>query len=620
MKLLFIVLTTGIISCSGTSEKPSSNSSPGTDPKNTETINTEDPITGANSVPGTLQIFPADSKVAGSDLPTVAYDVANEITSFAQDQANYTGSLAILPPSLRLGLASDADILLGSSNGGKVAVFEEISSLAQSKGYFSSNDLVLRPGYPKIESSKIGYDLATTATTVKGSIEADRIVFNGVSLGLKSEYDLYLQNGMWRGKMKSKFQKDNIFEEFTYDYDTPILTSLEVYPIDAQGNRLTGDIVNGGVARLVLKANSNAPLNWFNYTWDGPASNLLGGGNGSSYFLKDHCPNLNAPSGFCELSRGYWVFIQDYTINAFQPSGKYTWTISVRNAAELVSRHLDTSLNVTNTGSTSVKPVLLDLAITPDANLTLGAGGQVKVEILAQSETPVNWLNRSLNGPNSNAYGGGSGMTFDECSIANPKPSLCGSNGAGYYYATFIDTFDNWRENGSYSYQDFSVQNASNLTSLPFMQARAFSISGNTVATNPVITSAHVYLVSSYGDDPLATGSLITGTCLVNSVQGSTLTAALVLNINSSNAPINWLNTSFYGPTSNLEGGGSGITATDLGGGNFRVIKYNQVSAPSFAPEGSYYFAGMSVKNAGNKTSNVVGGTSLGFNLKSTCP
>lgn len=242
------------------------------------------------------------------------------------------------------------------------------------------------------------------------------------------------------------------------------------------------------------------------------------------------------------------------------------------------------------------------------------------MEILAQSEIPVNWLTRILNSPTSDVFGGGSGQTFISCETASPKPALCASNTAGYYYFSFSDTFTAWSENGTYTYSGFSVQNASNMSSDDFPQARTFVIAGNPIATAPNISSGQIYKVANYGDDPLTTGSLITGTCLVNISQGSSLTVALVLAVDSSNAPVDWLTRSFTGPSSNFEGDGSETNSFDLGSGNFRVVHYNTIASPNFAPQGSYYYDQLSVKNAGNKTSNVFGGVGLNFVMKATCP
>ncbi|RYF66817.1 MAG: hypothetical protein EOO39_22355 [Cytophagaceae bacterium] len=379
-------------------------------------------------------------------------------------------------------------------------------------------------------------------------------------------------------------------------------------------------MTNGGKVRMVLKANSNAPVNWLNTTRNSPNSNILGGGSGMQSFSEGSCPNSVPAWGFCEVSRGYWAYVQDYEISPYQPSGTYTWKMGVKNAAELTSKEVETSIKVNNSNFSASKPVITELNITPDAGLGSGAGGSVLVEILAQSEIPVNWLTRTLNSPTSNVFGGGSGQTFISCQTASPKPALCGSNAAGYYYFSFSDKFTAWSENGTYTYSGFSVQNASNISSDDFPQARTFVIAGNPVATTPNISSGQIYKVANYGDDPLTTGSLITGSCLVNTAQGSSLTVALDLAVDSSNAPVDWLTWSFTGPSSNLEGGGSGTNSFDLGSGNFRVVHYNTIASPNFAPQGSYYYDQLSVKNAGNKSSNVFGGVGLNFVMKASCP
>ena len=164
------------------------------------------------------------------------------------------------------------------------------------------------------------------------------------------------------------------------------------------------------------------------------------------------------------------------------------------------------------------------------------------------------------------------------------------------------------------------MKNSADLTSDPYALTPTFVISGNPVATDPVITSASVYKVPSYGANPLTQGTNITGTCLTAANLPDPLIIAIVLNVTSSNAPISWLDRAFEGPTNNLEGGGSSATAVDLSNGNWRVVRYNSIASPNFAPKGLYYYHNLDVKNEGNKTSNKYGGTSLGFTLGEACP
>jgi len=87
----------------------------------------------------------------------------------------------------------------------------------------------------------------------------------------------------------------------------------------------------------------------------------------------------------------------------------------------------------------------------------------------------------------------------------------------------------------------------------------------------------------------------------------------------TSNVPVDWLTLSLNGPTSNLIGGGSGVSATDLGSGAWRVVSAYSIAAPNFAPKGAYSYIDFSIKNAGNKTSSVQT-TPVSFNLKTSCP
>jgi len=79
-------------------------------------------------------------------------------------------------------------------------------------------------------------------------------------------------------------------------------------------------------------------------------------------------------------------------------------------------------------------------------------GGSVTVTVTANSNAPVNWINRSLYGPGGNFYGGGSGVQFVEVS-----PNV--------WQYSWTDNFSPWVTSGTYTYSGISVQNEGQLSS-----------------------------------------------------------------------------------------------------------------------------------------------------------
>ena len=70
-----------------------------------------------------------------------------------------------------------------------------------------------------------------------------------------------------------------------------------------------------------------------------------------------------------------------------------------------------------------------------------------------------------------------------------------------------------------------------------------------------------------------------------------------------SNAPVDWLNSSFYGPNGNIHGGGSGVQFTETSTGIWEYTRTDFVS--EWAPSGEYYYNNISVENAGELESDV---------------
>lgn len=80
-------------------------------------------------------------------------------------------------------------------------------------------------------------------------------------------------------------------------------------------------------------------------------------------------------------------------------------------------------------------------------------GGSVTVTVTATSESPVNWINRSLDGPNGSIFGGGGSW---------PPWTQIGEN---TWQCQWDDTISPWAPSGTYTYSGISCENEAQLTS-----------------------------------------------------------------------------------------------------------------------------------------------------------
>ena len=69
---------------------------------------------------------------------------------------------------------------------------------------------------------------------------------------------------------------------------------------------------------------------------------------------------------------------------------------------------------------------------------------------------------------------------------------------------------------------------------------------------------------------------------------------------------MNWLNISLEGPSGNLSGGGSGANFTEISTNLWQLTRDYNIS--QYAPSGRYYYSNLSVKNAGELTSDAWSG------------
>ena len=592
---------------------------------NINTKHGDDPESGkktVNSV-GALEL-PDGSKLKASDIPTITYDVINDTTIVASG-SSLQGPLTLNIPlnNVPLNLAGSTDLEVVSSEGGSAQITGLATSGDRTVGTVIFNDLRARKGFPAINTSDFQFELSKSPTTIKGTVKSKSLQIgrSEAKIDLDANYDLVFENGLWRGKMSGSLSIGDQINNFSYDYDSPILSKLQVVALDENGNEISGNRVGAGKVRLKALINSNAPVNWVNLSLDAPSGNLEGGGSGKTYARVSSCtaqPFQQTSDTTCEHSLGFWSWYRDFTVSQYQAAGKWSWKVSVKNAAELQSESVEASIIVEETGSIAAKPIVENVVLESSDSLANGGGGSVTMHILAKSEIPVNWLNLSLQGPTSNVEGGGSGVTFVECSsFQNNVPVICAGKNAGYWYYNRSWNFTSWSENGTYTFSNISVQNEANVTSEEYQSPATFSISGNQIATTPTFSAGKIYKVQNWGQDP-TTGQEITSGCLPSGSQPDPLMVAVVLDVQSS-APISWLTVSFDGPTSNLEGGGSGPDYLEsLGGDNWRIASYNTIAAPGFAPKGFYSYSGLKVTNQGNKES-IAFGSPLQFRLETAC-
>jgi len=510
--------------------------------------------------------------------------------------------------------ASAAEV--SGKHGGKATVTGDIANQHR-QGIIDFNQFLNRMGFPKFSDGTIAYDLDITDSAITGTLSADAlsVLLNGNAndVAIEALYNLYHEAGLWRGNVRGEITIGEETEEFDIDYDAPILVAVEAIPLNTNGVESPAKNVQAGSkVRLRLWANSNAPVNWVNISWDSPAGNLQGGGSGESYCGLNTCPQPVPSRWFAEGDRGYWLWYRDFDISSFQAPGEYVWTVSVKNAAELTSSVLEAKIEVLNENYSDGDPEIVDILLSTSGTQS-GTGATTTLVLLVSSPSPPNWLNRSFNGPLGNLHGGGSGQSFNNCSpYLNDGSHICFGHSQEHWFTEFGDTLSQWSPNGAYYYSNISVKNEADKTSTDFGGVLSFNVTNNLVATTPIITSIEpVYFFA--GDwQPL------NNNCLEAGSMPDPLQVGLIITANS-NAPVSWIDKMFEGPSGNLSGGGSGVTFTEIAAGSWRYLQTENIAAPEFAPKGEYYWHNMAVRNEGEKSSAIYGG-SLSFELKTNCP
>jgi hypothetical protein len=316
-------------------------------------------------------------------------------------------------------------------------------------------------------------------------------------------------------------------------YDAkPVIVSAKAVQVMVGGHK---------VLKMTVTAKSPTPVNWLNASLEGPRGNIFGGGSGAS---------------FTKVGPDLYQNEMTENVSEWAPSGQYSFkNISVRNDAQLGSDdyHGDLSVQVKNT-KVAAKPVISSIKVNSLGN------GKYEVLVEAKSNAPVNWINMSLDGPNKNIFGGGSGATFSKKADDT------------WAYREVID-ISPYGSSGKYILSGISVRNEGALES-DVHDKIAINVTNTKKGTAPVITSVK-----------------ISPTILPAS--GGTLTVTIEAR---SDAPVNWINSSLYGPNGNIFGGGSRATFEDKGAGLYSYTIRENISAN--APSGDYHFIGLSVQNA----------------------
>lgn len=211
--------------------------------------------------------------------------------------------------------------------------------------------------------------------------------------------------------------------------------------------------------------------------------------------------------------------------------------------------------------SFAAEPVIKS-ATTSVSNLK--EGGTFTLTVIAESDTPVAWLNSIFDGPSGNIHGGGTSATFQQTA----------TNEWTYSRSFSISA---WAASGDYRFTSLSVQNESREVSANYV-GPTVHVENSKVASIPVIKA--VNSSTAYLQD------------------GGTFTLEVVA---ESNAPVTSLNLSFNSPNGNIFGGGRGVTFESKGNNIWVYTTTHTIS--KWAPSGTYSFSGISVQNEGQLSS-----------------
>lgn len=198
------------------------------------------------------------------------------------------------------------------------------------------------------------------------------------------------------------------------------------------------ELVDGGSVTIKVISKSAAPVVWLNRTLIGPNGSIYGGG--STY-------------AFVQTTSGVWEASWNEAVSPWTPSGTYELSnVSVRNKAELESEPaLPVTFKVTNS-RISERPTIESVALSAHR---IFRGHSITISVRARSSAPVNWLEKSLQGPVRNLYGGGSGTRFEQVE-------------SGIWLYQWKESFSEWAPVGQYTLFGIKVRNEAQLSSEPW--------------------------------------------------------------------------------------------------------------------------------------------------------
>lgn len=531
---------------------------------------------------------------------TQAMDVVREVIDSAQPRSFSPLTTRNAPSSLITGVFKGRATLTGN-----------LDEDAIRDGTIFLEEFQNRFGYQPSQGDLV-FNLEITETTITGTISTTAFNVGNIALAFVLTYDLTLVDGNWAGRVQGSMKRLDDMEDEPIDeqYDNPVLVALTAAPL-VDGKEVDSDtLTTPGKVRVKYWVLSNAPVNWVNTMWDSPLTNLTGGGSGKDYCRLGECGSDNGYM-FQEVEKGYWMYYRDYDISASQPNGTYTWSSSVKNASELSSEEKIVRITFTGGQADITPPTLHSVSVTT-SNLGNGTPGLATLHVVGKSADEITFLTNILDGPLGNVQGGGSSAQFTECTEVDN--AYCEGLGEGYWYHSESFHFSKWAPNGTYHLYYISVETDAHIPSEQWAETLTFDITGNPTATQPIITNVDLFY---YAEGASVPTTISDGSCLKAAQMPDPLVVGIQITA-TSDAPVNWINSSLDGPSGNLHGGGSSVTFTEITGGTWRAEKLHFIDAPLSAPKGTYEWT-TSVKNEGERTSEQFGGP-LTFNLKTICP
>jgi LPXTG-motif cell wall-anchored protein len=324
------------------------------------------------------------------------------------------------------------------------------------------------------------------------------------------------------------------FAVSSYQVDKPVILSID---------HIIEQVSEGTQITLTIRAKSSSPVDWINMTLDGPTKNIFGGGGGEE---------------FKEVSPQIWEYKRTDLISKYAPSGTYKYSrISVENKGEMKSDDWqDININIQN----SIEPQKPSI-ISVDAEIVENSEGtQMTLTIRAKSNSPVDWINMTLDGPTKNIFGGGGGEKFKEVS---PK--------IWEYKRT--DLISKYAPSGIYKYSGISVENKGEMKSDDWQDIN-INIQNSIEPQKPSIISVDTETVENSE-----------GTQIILTIRAK------------SNSPVDWINMTLDGPTKNIFGGGGGEEFKEV---SPQIWEYKRTDLISkYAPSGTYKYSRISVENKG---------------------